>query len=191
VELVVALETRYRDGLTAHALISELHRATEGLIRHAARGEQVQEGFRPGPEMRGASVADSALWACVLLAWEERLNQSSPATAISVRRGPDLLIALVDQVGRDYAARAESPDEGRRLGGLWPLVRQSLHRVALQDADPLAGPRTRLVQALHEVLLNATGRHVPGWLDRLKEGTAAALAEVDGLHADSCLEDCT
>jgi hypothetical protein len=190
VQLVVALEQRYRDGLTGQALISELYRATEGLIRQAARGEQVQERFKPGPETQGASVADSALWAGVLLAWEERLSQSSPAAAIGLRRGPNLLITLIDQLGRDYAARAELPTEGGRLDGLWPQIRWSLNSIALQETDPLAGPRMRLVQALHEVLLNATGRTVYPWLDRLKEGTAAALAEAERRHAEPCREEC-
>jgi hypothetical protein len=159
--LIAAFGDWYQRGQRSYALLVELYRTTEVLLR-SPEGQPPAAGAGARRRRRRLDEPDdplsAALWAGVVLGWESRLTWNIPKENQSVRRRPDLLLVALDHLGHDFLDRADQDVTVDRLAGLWPGIRQSLAKVShgelgLTGASDAVPPGSdRLVRPLEKMV---------------------------------------
>ena len=156
-------QRRFDHGRAASELVADLYRATRDVLD------------RPGKlEPDDAEQARNlALWAAMVLAWEERLLQDASGHQLIA----DAFVVTLEQLGRDFLARDVRDHTTDRLGNVWQDLYQSLARAAHHHhSDALAGARSRLLFALDR-FLKATTDTPPRWLAMLSQRVRQAALE--------------
>jgi hypothetical protein len=195
--LIAAFGDWYQRGQGSNALLVELYRITEVLLR-SREDQPVEAGVGGRARQRRLDEPDdplsAALWAGVVLGWESRLSWNMPKENQSVRRRPDLLLVALDHLLRDFLDRADQDVKVDRLAGLWSGIRQSLTKIShgelgltgareavTRGRDRLVGPREKMVRSLATYLMPLPHDPRPAWLTRLHETVTSAVKAADCL----------
>lgn len=191
VDLIQALQTKYRGGSTAVNVVRELYRATERLLASTGPAN------RNGAQMRGALtdrwVDDRSrirviIWTATVLSWQHRLLDSCGDEDGEVRRKPDLLLVTLEQLGQEYLARCRSSHVMDPLFGLWPDLRRATLTPG-EMADKVSAARSRILHEFaHFLRAGMDVREEPRWLARLLALIVDAASR-DEKDREPCLED--
>lgn len=180
VQFIVSLEERYRSAPTAAALIADMYRMTESLLRtpdKAAR-QRPHETIMSGGVARGDADMNAPLWAALVLAWEDQLIESSRVQDFRRRRGPDMTTVRWQQMGRDFLARAERECDEDPLAGLWAALRRALTKRKAEGPHRLAVNRAKMTRSLAHYLGVAPERGKIAWLEKLHSCVTASIRDL-------------
>ncbi|WP_050983391.1 hypothetical protein [Methylorubrum extorquens] len=173
-------ERRAERGWSTHHLVADLYRLTSRLLEPASHPRRARLGARS--RVAAPRLAEgAALWAALLLAWEDALIRSVEEDRHGYRRGPDLIVPALAGLGRDFLAREERAEAGDPLNGRRAGLARALSRGGMDvrdgPGDPLASVRNTLVRALAAML--ARFGEGPDWFEHLHEGASAACGRLD------------
>lgn len=174
-DLVRVLDERHtQDGWTSRAVVGELHRVTAAILEEPADPAGLGEKGH-------LEAADLVLWTALLLSWDTRLHAIVAADADGYRRRPDGLVTALDELGRDFLARADLGTEADPLAGAWAGLEDALKRMATNPDDTLAPVRTATVEALNWRLRRI--RTAIPWLLRIRRRVRRAIDEAKAAEA--------
>ncbi|MCF4124486.1 hypothetical protein [Methylobacterium sp. SyP6R] len=174
--LVRTLDDRLaRDGWTALAVIAELHRATASIL------EQPNYSAEHGV-MKSVGIIDLVLWAALLLSWDGRFRAVAATDADGYRRRPSCLVITLDELGRDFLARADLTVDVDPLAGVWAGLDDALMRIATSPTDALGSVRMATLDALHQRLCCATTDIA--WMLRLRRRVRRAIGEAEAAETE-------
>ncbi|TXM65237.1 hypothetical protein FV226_25310 [Methylobacterium sp. WL12] len=166
IELVSAFDERRADcGWTASRLVRQFYGITVRLLDTPTGAD--------GP------TRSMLVWAALVLAWENHLSRCVREEKQGYRRGPDMLVTVIDGIGRDFLARTADADADDPLSGRWQDIAQTLDRCCRGDSDdPLATVRDALVDGL-AAASGLRARQAPWWVRHLHAGALAVIGQVE------------
>ena len=180
ISLVRSLNERRRQGWAVAPLIADVYRITRRLLREIDRpsvSQSVQYGGHPSGYV--AQEYRSLLWAALLLAWEDRLRQSTRSMATSEGRGPNIFASAVDQLGRVFLARSSWQHDRDGMEGLWPDLNAALAKVDGYESDRVAVARASVVRGLARRLAAGDRGAARLWLTQLHRTVSVVVERAD------------